>query len=619
MRLEPRKMERNQKNPYLFIALAVALAALLEFGGLDLLDTAEHRFSDFLLRLHAATQQPDPDIVVIDIDEHSLDAMAPIAGRFPWPRSVHAELVEAIAKQEPRAILFDILFTDPDLNNPDSDAYLFEVAQQTDSLYFPLLRLDSRNDSRGLALAEHGYRLGFIATNGAETDARIALLLPLRPLAATGRIGAINFSEDEDGIGRRYRLHFSAYGWRIPSLPGRVAAALGYPLPGGDEIILNWRGGALSYPRVPYTDLYQDIGRRQPLRPSDEFRDKIVIIGSSASGEHDLRVTPISTQHPAFELIATAIDNLKHGDALKQAPSWLAPLLGVLLLTILLVAFQQQLNPLYIGLGLFSITPLLGSAAYLALEWQLLVPVVAPVLFAWLYYASAASYRFWREHKERERSISIFSRFLDPRVVDELLERGETVPNIKVESRQVTVLFSDIRGFTTLSEKRTAEQVAALLNDYFSRQVKMIFFHGGTVDKFIGDAIMAFWGAPVTDDEQAINAVAAALDMADTLLAFRDRQDDDLATFDVGIGIHTGPAVVGFIGSENRLDYTAIGDTVNLASRIEGQTKGRARILVSAETRNLCGDRFDFVDHGFYKVKGRTQEVQLFEPRRKPA
>lgn len=610
-------MEARLKNPYLLLALGLLLLSLVEFGGTSLLRTAEHRFSDLLLRFHATTQQPDPDIVIIDIDEHSLDAMAPIAGRFPWPRAIHAELVEAIAAQQPQAIVFDILFIDPDLNDPEGDAYLVDVAKTTDNLFFPLLRLSKKSDDAGLSLDEHGEQLGFSRNADAQPGTRAALLLPLRPLAETGRIGAINFVEDGDGVGRRYGIYVPIQGWRIPSLPARVAGSLGYPLPDSETIILNWRGGALSYPRIPYADLYNDIGRRDRQRSVDELNNKIVIIGSSASGEHDLRVTPISNQHPAFELIATAIDNLKHGDHLQRAPSWFAPLLTLLLLGWLLLTFLRGINPLHSGAALLLATPLLGAGAYLALGWQLLLPVLAPTLFAWSYYALAAGYAFWQEHQERVRSIAIFSRFLDPRVVDELVRKGETVPGIKVESRQITVLFSDIRGFTTLSEQRTAEQVVELLNDYFSRQVKVIFSRHGTMDKFIGDAIMAFWGAPVSDEQQAIHAVEAALDMTDALLEFRNALEGDLADFDIGIGIHTGLAVVGFIGSENRLDYTAIGDTVNLASRIEGQTKGRARTLVSAETRALCGDTFDFIDHGFYKVKGRHQEVQLFEPRRK--
>jgi len=159
----------------------------------------------------------------------------------------------------------------------------------------------------------------------------------------------------------------------------------------------------------------------------------------------------------------------------------------------------------------------------------------------------------------------------------------------------------------------------AILNRYFTRQVEVIFRHGGSLDKFIGDAIMAFWGAPLDDPRHAEHAVACALDMAGELLAFRDELGEAGKAFDVGIGLHSGPAVVGLIGSERRREYTSIGDTVNLASRIEGLTKeaGR-RILVSRETMQRCAGAFDFVSCGTYPVKGRAQPVELFEPRRKP-
>ena len=182
----------------------------------------------------------------------------------------------------------------------------------------------------------------------------------------------------------------------------------------------------------------------------------------------------------------------------------------------------------------------------------------------------------------------------------------------------MSVLFSDIRGFTSLSESRRPEEVVALLNRYFSLQVEVVFRHGGSLDKFIGDCIMALWGAPLDDAEHAPRAVACALDMADTLQAFKRELGAADASFDVGIGIHSGPAVVGLIGSDRRREYTAIGDTVNVASRIEGLTKDAGRrILVSRETMLACRETFDFGPAGSYKVKGRSQEVELFEPRRK--
>jgi adenylate cyclase len=240
------------------------------------------------------------------------------------------------------------------------------------------------------------------------------------------------------------------------------------------------------------------------------------------------------------------------------------------------------------------------------------VALLTPLLFGWGFYFAAALSEYMREKKSREQTVRMFNRFLDPRVVESLVAHGETPQSLSGQARDITVLFSDIRGFTTMSESHTPEQIVALLNRYFSLQVEVIFRHGGTLDKFIGDAIMAFWGAPQDDPQHAAHAVAAAIEMEQCLLKFKQELGDEGKDFDVGIGIHSGKAVVGFIGSDERLDYTAIGDTVNLSSRIEGLTKGVARILVSSDTVAQCQGAFDFVPTGSYKVKGRLQEVELF-------
>jgi adenylate cyclase len=243
--------------------------------------------------------------------------------------------------------------------------------------------------------------------------------------------------------------------------------------------------------------------------------------------------------------------------------------------------------------------------------------VLTPLVAAWSFYAAAALADYLTQRNARREAVAQFSRFVNPEVVKQLIERGGIEG--AGQTRDVTLLFSDIRGFTTMSEEKRPEEVVAILNRYFSLQVEVVFHHGGSLDKFIGDCIMALWGAPLDDPDHARHAVACALDMADTLQAFKRELGALDASFDVGIGIHTGPAVVGLIGSDRRREYTAIGDTVNLASRIEGLTKdAKRRILVSRDTAERCGDAFEFVSCGTFPVKGRAQPVELFEPKRKP-
>jgi len=223
------------------------------------------------------------------------------------------------------------------------------------------------------------------------------------------------------------------------------------------------------------------------------------------------------------------------------------------------------------------------------------------------------------EMGQRRHVQAMFSRFVDPRIVQDLSEAAQVAEAEVSASREITLLFSDIRGFTSLSEHRKPEEIVNILNRYFEMQVEVIFRYQGTLDKFIGDAIMAFWGAPIAQPNHAVLAVEAALGMADALQRFADdmAREDPTAKFDIGIGVHTGSAVVGFLGTSRRLDYTAIGDAVNLCSRIEGCTKGIARVLVSESTRAQCGETFVFIDRGDFEVKGRDQAVRLFEPQRR--
>ena len=611
-------MGRNLLARPLGAATALLLiVALFELGRWHALAGIEGRVSDFFVRIQARGLAPDPDIVIVDIDEASLARMQDVAGRFPWPRSVYGELVTGIEAQKPSAIVFDVIFAEADTRDPESDRAFNRALEGLKNVYLPAVRLDASGDAQGVPIAKVASVLALERGPSAATDARIQILPPqIVDEEHWQRSGIINFLEDGDGVGRRYWVRMPAYGWSLPSLPARVARGLGFAVPHEDAIVLGWRGLEGSFPRVSFADLYEDFSRKKRMRPADELKDRIVVVGASAAGLGDLRITPVSTSHPGAEILATAIDNLKNQRWMNRASNGARMALAAALLGLVFAAFYLGRNAVETGMALAAVSLALFGGEYAALGGGILFPVAAPIAFASGLYLFGTMLAYLHERRTREQAVRLFSRFLNPAVVKKIVDQGETIESLSGKTRRISILFSDIRGFTTLSETRPPREIVDLLNRYFSRQVEVVFRHGGTLDKFIGDCIMAFWGAPLDDPRHAEHAVAAALEMEQVLIAFKRELGEESGDFDVGIGIHSGSAVVGFIGARQKLDYTAIGDAVNLASRIEGLTKeAHSRILVSRETADACHNSFTFTSRGSYKVKGRTQEVELFEPR----
>jgi adenylate cyclase len=596
------------------LAAATMCLAVVETQWLRATESLSNNVQDAFVRRHAAGLKADPEIVIVSVDERSITGMVDYAGRWPWPRSVHGELVAGIAAQKPKAIVFDILFGEPDRDRPESDEAFNDAVKPLDNVYFPTARHAAEGDLSGAAIAELAPALGAFRSPGAQPDAHIDVLLPLALAPENWRLGLINFIQDRDGVGRRYSVYSSEYGWRVPRCPPASA-----PISAGHcptRPTSSSAGAAAD--RAPARVLPRSLRGLQPreapaaagrvhrqdrrhrrhghgaLRhPGDADQQR-------ALRRRDPRVRDRQPEEPHVAHGRAALDRCAarrgaHGPPAARVP---APRRDA----------RARRGPRSRHGGRVR-----GN--YLVLRAGLAMPVTTPLLFAWLFFVGAALRDVLDERRSREAAVREFSRFVNPHVVQELIAKGGL--SRQGESRDVTLLFSDIRGFTTLSENRTPNEIVDLLNRYFSKQVAVIFRHEGTLDKFIGDAIMAVWGAPIDDADHARHAVEAALDMADTLLAFRQELGELGEHFDVGIGIHSGAAVVGLIGSDARREYTAIGDTVNLASRIEGLTKGVARILVSEDTRQRCGDAFEFIDRGAHQVKGRAQEVRLYEPRRK--
>ncbi|MBP6625910.1 MAG: adenylate/guanylate cyclase domain-containing protein [Arenimonas sp.] len=594
------------------LALGLTALALALWGGLDRADRA---VGDAMLLRHAQTRTPPADIVLVAIDQKSLENLNELAGAWPWPRAVHGELIDGLAAFGPKAVAFDVMFNEADAFRPDSDHAFREIAKTQPNLFFASLRMA---DGRATPMAQLPPALGARRLPGHAPGAAPTLLLPLVLDPVNWQGGLINFEADSDGRGRHARLWHDVGGWRVPGLAASVAGYSGALLPAQPRVRLNWYG---QPPRtISYSDLITDLGLAEP-KIAPTLAGSIVMVGATASGLNDMRPTPLSAQTQGVLVLTTAIANLRADDWLREWPTrW--PLAAIAAGAVAL-AFWRRHSPLWVGGVLVVASLALVAVAYAALDLDRYVPVGASLLLAWLGFGLFTVQAQWLERREREATIGLFGRFLDPRVVESLVEAGELSRDRKPEAREITILFSDIRGFTTLSETRSPEQVVDLLNRYFTRQVEVIFRNGGTLDKFIGDAVMAFWNAPTSSPGHAERAVTAALEMTVALDDFKRELaagGEGLGDFDVGIGLHTGPAVVGFLGSDTRMEYTAIGDTVNLGSRIEGATKGVARILVSDATRQACGvgSRFAFEPRGEFHVKGREQPVQLFEPVPRP-
>ncbi|HWM45242.1 MAG TPA: CHASE2 domain-containing protein, partial [Burkholderiales bacterium] len=407
------------------LALAVIAGFALELFALQWMKPLENRLLDSFVKTHASALTPDPDIVMIDIDEKSLAEMEKDAGRWPWPRVVYADLIEGLAAQKPRAIVFDMMFVEKDHFRPQDDAAFAESAARHANTYFAFLRLPEANDSRGIRIGDFASDFALIRSKRADPEAKVALVPPLvLPKETHSRAGLITFKEDRDGVGRRYLLRETVGGWQIPSLPARVALDLGFPVPDADDLVLAWRGGAKSFPRVSFSDLYEEFGRSVKTRRPTEFSGKIVVIGTAATGLHDLRVTPMGSLHPGAEIVGTAIENLKNGRQMRYAPEWWAAAVGVALLVALYLAFHRGVDLRVTGAALAVLTALLIGAQWILVGRLTLWPLLTPLTAAWTFYAAAGLAEHLRTRREKQQAVAQFSRFTNPHVARQLVERG---------------------------------------------------------------------------------------------------------------------------------------------------------------------------------------------------
>ena len=658
MSAKPKKRFKTDKLIIFASGLAcTCLMALLFVFRPPVLNFLDSKIYDVLLTRgshKAATDLP----LIVDIDEKSLAEY----GQWPWPRYRVALLLAKMQSAGALAVGLDILFAEPDRTSPLVLREQLKKELQVDISFQGLPRqLEDNDQVLAGVLASGPFVLGYNFTHAATgvpahacalKPARVALLsspgapkpeqclhqaremiCPYPPLAqAAPACGFFTTASDMDGILRRVPLLVSWNGKLYPSLAlatlmqaagiGNAVLKLGpagaeslrvgqavIPLNSLGEMFVRYQGGAGTFPYVSAADVLAD--RVDPAK----LKDRITFIGTSAAGLKDLRSTPFDPVYSGVETHATIVDNILAKDFLS-IPDWapgvefLCMIMVGLLTTLLLtwaraVWFTIPLAAIAVGLWL--------GAAHAFDDLRMYISPLFSYLALAANFALITAFKFWREERAKKFIHGAFSHYLAPAVISRIMDNPDAL-TLEGEEKEVTVLFSDVRGFTTLSEKLTPTQVTELLHAYLTPMTRLITENSGTLDKFIGDAIMAFWNAPLDVTDHQFRALSAALAMFDRLEEL-NREFERTYGFgiQIGVGIHSGRVRVGNMGSADLFDYTLIGDNVNLTSRLESLTKYYGqRILVSDAIRAACAGRFAFTEMDRVRVKGKTEPVTIY-------
>jgi adenylate cyclase len=663
--------------PRIAVTLIPLVFALLHAGGVLRIDVLQ-RLDDILYDARLRATMPrtlDERIVIVDIDEKSLAEL----GRWPWGRNKLAELADELFERQKVALLgFDVVFAEPDECSglkrlkqlaqnelKDQTAFTDKLGQLQDSLDYDAVFAKS--------VANRPVVLGYYFTS--DRDGRVNGVLPApvmarealkgRPIRFTSwngyganidllaraapMGGFFNSITEGDGVvrsiplvaeykGRYYESLSLAMFRMLAGLPG---VAPGFPqekyltrnYQGLESILLKQGSKALAIPvdeRVATLVPFRGAGGANGgsfryISASDvlakrvapgQLKDKIVLLGATAPGLLDLRVTPVGQTYPGVETHANVISGFLDGRGFVKPDYALGYEVLVLLLSGLTLAFALPLlsAPRAVATSVGVTAALLGLNFWLYSAYGLVLPLAAALVMALTAFALNMSYGYFVESRSKRELANLFGTYVPPELVDEMVKDPDSY-SMKAATRELTVMFCDMRGFTKMSETMEPTQLQALLNSVFSRLTDLIRRNRGTIDKYMGDCVMAFWGAPVDTPEHAGLAVKTALEMVHAVRQLNEEhRGRGLPEIGIGIGLNTGTMCVGDMGSDIRRSYTVIGDSVNLGSRLEGLSKTYGvETVVSEATRKLAPD-FAWQELDKVRVKGKDQAVAIFSP-----
>jgi len=654
-----RRLRRWFKRRFGYARL-ICVALLIGFAGLRILDPPllqelrARTFDNFqVIDPRVKTARP---VTIVDIDEKSLKEL----GQWPWPRTQIADLINNLTRLGAVAIAFDAMFSEADRLNPDIAADTFRNLDEATREKLKALPsndqifADAIRHSR-VVLGEFGgpevhadldrtLPVTGLATLGEDPQPFMFQLdgllrnIPVLERAAAGR-GLFTVLPERDGIVRRVPMIMLAQGVIMPSLSFemlRVASGSGTILIKTDEAGIKGLGvKGLQIPTDGHGRLWVHYAHLDPSiyvsavdvlegrAPPEKIAGKLVLIGTSSVGLNDIKTTPVSPVMPGVEIHAQVLESALTGAVLSQPNYGIAlEFFAALLLGLLVIAFAPNLGPItLVAVGALFASLLIGISWYFYAHYRLLIDFTYPLLSTTAIYLTLIFTSFVREQAQRRQIRSAFGQYLSPALIEQLAQSPEKLV-LGGEQREMTIMFSDVRGFTTISEsyKNDPQGLTRLMNRFLTPLTNAILARKGTIDKYMGDAIMAFWNAPLEDKQHQLNACEAAIDMLEQIdelnrLREQEAQEDGHAyiPLNVGVGLNTGTCVVGNMGSDLRFDYSVLGDSVNLASRLEGQSKEYGfPIIVGSNTALAVKDKFAILELDFIMVKGKREPEVIY-------
>lgn len=613
---------------------------------------AEYLVYDLLSRRLATTRAVDDRIVIVSINEKSVANLAEIYGRPPYSRGAYALILEELRQAGAKVVAFDILFDQENATDPDGDRRFADVLAGGGSI------LGAQAQPGTAAAMPADFHASLWSIRGHPGRVAHSIVAPHPSFRGASGVGTVRLHTGDSAVVRRYALADRVANGHVgglalecvrefAGLPRTAAVRRGMngpylelarrnPVPIDDDLslLIRWsakRKGAKPEDMIRYNVVDFDrlvlvaMARQDPStgvsqsdidRFAEQFRGKIVLVAYTASGLFDLRPTPLSSASAGVEIHANAIDNLLNNDFNRPVQPWFV--IPLLLLTgalfgALAMSIASHIGGAALTLGSFGV--ILGGA-YGALSAGHVLPAVSGAATLGLTYLAVTVVKYIAEQAHSAQLQATFGRYVSPQILTHILAHPEKV-RLGGERRELTILFSDIRGFTSISEAAEPEEVVEMLNEYLTKMVEILLANGGTLDKFIGDAVMGFWNAPVGDPDHARHAVTCAIEMLEETARIRERwEKEGKASLRIGIGINTGDAVAGNIGAEQVFSYTVIGDAVNLASRLESKNKDYGtELIVSEFTLARIADEFDVVYLDEVKVKGKDKAVKIYDVR----